>query len=461
MTASADVTSVSPTPRRRPAIPPGPQSWFPSRMLRLAAQDKIGFFTEMARHGDVTQVRLGPRRIVLLTDPDDIRRVLVTEQKKFTKGQGIAKTEPLLGKGLLTNEGESHLKQRRMVQPALHRERLAGYGQVMVTYAEEAQASWQDGARVDAHEEMMRLTLGIAGRTLFDVDVNKDAHEVGEVLELQLRMFQYAVLPGGSLLEYLPLAWVRRLRKARQRMDELIARMIAERRKDPTDRGDLLSMMLQAQADDGSGGMSDRQLRDELVTLLLAGHETTANALSWTWFLLSQHPAVEAKLHAELDAVLGGRAPTPADAPKLVYTRMVMAESMRIFPPAWIMEREVATEFEAGGYTFPVGTTIFMSPFLTHRDPRWWRTPTRFDPERWAPEQADERPKFSYFPFGGGTRVCVAEHFAWLEGTLVLASIARRWQLRYEERQVPPLDPSVTLRPKGGLPVRLERRPGT
>lgn len=457
MTATAAAAS---TPVRRRSVPPGPRARYPGQLLCLVAQDKIRFFSELARHGDVSQVRFGPRRVVLLSNPDDIRRVLVTEQKKFTKGENLAQTEPLLGKGLLTNEGSSHLRQRRMIQPGLHRERLAGYGQVMVDYAERAHAKWEHGRRIDAHDEMMRLTLAIAGRTLFDVDVDNDAHEVGEVLELQLRMFGYAVLPLGSLLEYAPLGWIRRLRKARRRMDQLIARMITERRNDPTDRGDLLSMMLQAQDDvDGTGGMSDRQLRDELVTLLLAGHETTANALTWTWYLLSQHPAVEAKLHAELDAVLGGRAPTPADAPKLVYTRMVLAESMRIFPPAWIMEREVATEFEAGDYKFPAGTMIFMSPYLTHRDSRWWPTPTRFDPERWAPEHVDERPKFSYFPFGGGTRVCVAEHFAWLEGTLLIASIAQRWQLRYDEPHAPLLDPSVTLRPKGGLPVRLERRP--
>jgi cytochrome P450 len=195
------------------------------------------------------------------------------------------------------------------------------------------------------------------------------------------------------------------------------------------------------------------------VTLLLAGHETTANALSWTWYLLSQHPAVEAKLHAEIDTVLGGRAPTAADASRLVYTRMVLAESMRLFPPAWILEREVTEPFEAGGFRFPVGTMIYMSQYLTHRDPRWWSTPTRFDPERWAPELVEQRPKFSYFPFGGGTRICVAEHFAWLEGVLTIASIARRWQLRYEEPHAPIPEPSVTLRPKGGLPVRLERRP--
>jgi cytochrome P450 len=452
---------VTAVPSRRRSTPPGPESYFSVNLLRLVARDKLAFFKELARYGDVSQVRFGPRRIALISHPDDIRRILVTEQKKFTKGNALAQTETLLGQGLLTSEGEFHLRQRRMIQPGLHRERLAGYGQVMTDYAERMQTRWTDGQRLDVHEEMMHLTLGIAGRTLFDVDVEHEASEIGEVLDLSLKMFLYAVLPLGTLLEYAPIPWVRRLHYARRRMDELIAGIITRRRREGIDRGDLLSMLIQAQDELGhTGGMTDKQLRDELVTLLLAGHETTANALSWTWYLLSQHPAVEAKLHAELDAVLGDRAPTPADAPRLVYTRMVLAESMRLFPPAWILEREVMEEFEAGGYRFPVGTMIYMSQYLTHRDPRWWPTPTRFDPERWAPELAEGRPKFSYFPFGGGTRICVGEHFAWLEGMLVLASVARRWQLRYDEPHAPVPEPSVTLRPKGGLPVRLERRPG-
>jgi cytochrome P450 len=348
-----------------------------------------------------------------------------------------------------------------MIQPGLHRERLAGYGRVMVDYAERMQADWEAGRTLNVHDEMMRLALAIAGRTLFDVDVEHEAQEVDEVLDLSLRMFRYAVLPLGTLLEYIPLGWVRQLHRARRRMDELIARMIAERRREGTDRGDLLSMLLQAQDELGdTGGMTDRQLRDELVTLLMAGHETTANALSWSWYLLSQHPAVEAKLHAELDAVLGGRVPTPADAPRLVYTRSVVAEAMRLFPPAWILEREVAEEFEAGGYRFSPGTMVFMSQYLTHRDPRWWPAPTRFDPDRWTPEQIEARPKFSYFPFGGGTRICVGEHFAWLEATLVLAAVARRWQLRYDEPHAPVPEASVTLRPRGGLRMRLEARVG-
>jgi cytochrome P450 len=452
--------TATPVSARRRSIPPGPRACYPGQLLRLLAHDKLAFFAELARHGDVSQVRFGPRRLVLFTHPDDARRVLVSEQRKFVKGEAISRTEPLLGQGLLTSQGDFHLRQRRMIQPGLHRERLAGYGQVMVDYTERMQAGWTAGQSFDVHEEMMRLTLAIAGRTLFDVDVERDAREVGEVLDLNLRMFRYAVLPLGTLLEYLPLGWIRQLHRARRRMDELIARMIAERRKDAVDRGDLLSMLLRAQDEMGhTGGMTDRQLRDELVTLLLAGHETTANALSWSWYLLSQHPAVEAKLHAELDAVLGDRIPTPADAPRLVYTRSILAEAMRLFPPAWILEREVHEEFEAGGYRFPVGTMVFLSPYLTHRDARWWPTPTRFDPDRWTPEQVEERPKFSYFPFGGGTRICVGEHFAWLEATLVLAAIARRWQLRYDESHEPMTDVSVTLRPRGGLRVRLEARP--
>lgn len=450
---------TTPAGRSRSA-PPGPRARYPGHLVLSFVQDRLGFFAEMARYGDVTEIRSRLRHIVLLNHPDDIRRMLVTEQRKFVKGEGLDRVKPLLGEGLLTSNGEFHLRQRRLVQPALHRERLAGYGKVMLDYAERRQADWEDGQTLDIHDEMMHLTLAIAGRTLFDVDVERDAHEVAEALELQLKMFSYAVLPLGQLLEYAPVPWVRRLHRARRRVDEVIARMIAERRRDGADRGDLLSMLLQAQDELGhTGGMTDRQVRDELVTLILAGHETTANALTWSWYLLSKHPAVEAKLHAELEQVLGHRAPTVADLPNLTYTRMVLAESMRLFPPAWIMERKSVQEFEAGGYTFPAGTMVLASQYLVHRDPRWWPEPERFNPERWSDPAAEaSRPKFAYFPFGGGTRICVGEHFAWMEGTLVLASIAQRWRVRYEKAEAPVPEPSVTLRPRGGLVVRVERR---
>jgi cytochrome P450 len=449
--------SRQPAPSLRPL--PGPRPRYPGQLFVTLVRDKLAYFASMARCGDVSETRVGPQRIVLLNHPDDIRRVLVTEQRKFSKGRAIERTKLLLGEGLLTSEGEFHLRQRRLVQPGLHRERLAGYARVMADYTERMLARWGDGQLLDVHEEMMHLTLGIAGRTLFDVDV-EEAREVGEALDLSLRLFRYSVLPFGTLLEYAPVPWIRQLHRARREVNALIARMIAERRRDGGDRGDLLSMLLAAQDAEGDHeGMSDRQLRDEIVTLLLAGHETTANALTWTCYLLAQHPEVAARLEAEVDAVLGDRMPSAEDAPRLVYTRNVIAEGMRLFPPAWIVERYTLEDFEAGGYRIPAGTIVYTSQYLVHRDPRWWPAPARFVPERWTDEAAAaDRPKFAYFPFGGGTRICVGEHFAWLEATLVLAAIVRRWRMTYEDPLPPEPEALVTLRPRGGLRLRMERR---
>jgi cytochrome P450 len=324
---------------------------------------------------------------------------------------------------------------------------------------------------------MMRLTLAIAGRTLFDVDVERDSREIAEALDLSLRMFGYTMLPFGYLMEHVPLGWVRDLRRARARMDLIIYRLIAERRATGTDHGDLLSMLVAAR-DEGDGtaegdgsGMTDHQLRDEVVTLLMAGHETTANALTWALHLLSENPEAERALHAEVDAVLGRRAPTMDDLPRLRYARAVIAESLRLRPPAWIVERLALEDFEAGGYVIGRGALVLASQYLVHRDPRWWPEAERFLPERWLDDDANQgaprpndaaagasRPKMAYFPFGGGTRICIGEQFAWMEGTLVLATIARRWRLRYAGQRAPEPEPLITLRPKGGMPMALERR---
>ncbi len=439
---------------------PGPRQNYPGHFIVWLATDKIGLFSEMAKHGDFTCITIGPQPVVLLMHPEDIRNVLVTQQRNFHKGRAVERTELLLGKGLLTSEGELHLRQRRLMQPAFHRERLATYARVMSEYAQRTSESWRDGARIDVHGAMMELTLTIAGRTLFDAQVDGNARDVAEAMELSLRMFNYAILPLGMLLERAPIPWVRQLHRARRRMDALIYRMIAERRADGNrDRGDLMSMLLAARDAEGDGGgMDDKQLRDEIVTLLMAGHETTANWLTWTWYLLSQHPAAESRLHQELDRVLGGRAPTVEDVPKLEYTRRVLAESLRVYPPAWSLERRAINDVELRGQVIRKGTIVLTCQWLVHRDPRWWSEPERFAPDRWAPEVESTRPKFSYFPFGAGTRICIGEHFAWMEVMLVLATLAQRWRAHYESDEAPVPEPLVTLRPKGGLRVRLERR---
>lgn len=439
---------------------PKPLSRLPGRfLLGLMREERTSIFRRLAQSGDVVQVRLPMERVVLISHPDIVQRVLVTEQRNFTKGRSLRRLETFLGKGLLTNEGESHLRQRRLAQPAFHRQRIEGYGALMADYADREQGRWKDGETRDIHEDMMRLTLSIAGKTLFDSDIESEARVVAEALDASLQMFvRYTVLPLNLLLDYSPVPWMRRLRRRLDQVDDLIYRMVAERRRTREDRGDLLSMLLAAQDDEGDhGGMSDQQLRDEILTILIAGHETTAVSLSWTWYLLAQHPEIEARLHAELDAVLGDRAPTVADIPQLTYTRQIIAESMRLYPPAWILERRATADFDAGGQTIRAGSLIFMSQFVIHRDPRWWPEPERFNPDRWAAPDPN-RPKFAYFPFGAGTRICIGEQFAWMEAILVLATLARKWTMRHDptHRVVP--DGQVTLRPKYGMRMVLKQR---
>ena len=442
---------------------PGPRRRYPGEFTVALARDPIRFLTRLAReHGDVAHFRMGPQEMLFVTAPELIREVLVTKQRSFHKGRGLERAKRLLGEGLLTSEGEFHLRQRRLVQPAFHRERVAGYGRVMTDYAARTRERWRDGETLDVAEEMTRLTLAIVGKTLFDADVEGEAEEIGEALTQSFQSFTFAVLPFGELLDRLPIPPTIRFRRARARLDATIYRLIDERRRSPGDRGDLLSMLLLAQDPEAAGGasdrMSDEQVRDEAMTLFLAGHETTANLLSWTWYLLSQHPAAEARLHAELDAALGGRLPTAGDLAQLPYARMVLAESMRLYPPAWIVGRRAVEAVEIGGYSVRPRTIVLMSQYVTHHDARFFPDPFRFDPERWTPEARESRQKFSYFPFGGGPRVCIGESFAWMEGALVLATIAQRFRMRLAPGHPVEMQPLVTLRPKHGMLMILESR---
>jgi len=421
----------------------------------------LTFLTELRdRYGDIARVPLGSETLYLFSHPDLVRDVLVTNHRNFHKGRGLERAKILLGEGLLTSEGDFHLRQRRLAQPAFHRQRVAAYGTTMATYAASRRDRWQSGATIDAHQEMMALTLAIVGKTLFDADVEHEAAEIGAALATTFESFSFGFfLPFGELLERLPLPATLRFRKARARLDATIYRLIEERRRTGGDRGDLLSMLLLAQDTEGDGGgMTDLQLRDEAMTIFLAGHETTANALTWTWYLLSQHPAVEARLHAEIDSALGGRLPTADDLALLPYTRMVLAESMRLYPPAWLVGRRALGPFESNGYTIPGRSIILVSQYVMHRDARWFPDPERFDPERFTPERQAERPKFAYFPFGGGPRVCIGEQFAWMEGIIALATIAQRWKLRLVSGHPVALQPIVTLRPKHGIRMTVEAR---
>jgi cytochrome P450 len=329
----------------------------------------------------------------------------------------------------------------------------------MTSYGRRTSERWRDGETLDVSREMMRLALAIAGKTLFDTDVETEADEIGAALTTAIELFTTLTLPFADLLEKLPLPSTRRFQRARARLDATIYRMIEERRRSGEDRGDLLSMLLLAQDVEGDGaGMTDEQLRDEALTILLAGHETTAKALTWTWYLLSAHPEVEARLHAELEAVLSGRLPTADDVPRLRYTRMILAEAMRLYPPAWIIGRRALGDYEINGYFIPARSILLMCQYLTHHDPRYFPDPFRFDPERWRPEAEAARPKFSYFPFGGGPRQCIGEGFAWMEGVLLIATLAGQWRMRLVPGHPVELQPIVTLRPKHGMRMALERR---
>jgi len=441
-------------------LPPGPLSRFSGLSFLAFRRDPIEFLRSAAqRYGDLVGFRFGKQPVVFINNPDAIKDVLVTRDQVFGKGRGLQRAKRLLGEGLLTSEGSFHRRQRRLAQPAFHRQRVQCYGRVMTHYADQLQQGWQEGSTLDMDREMMRLTLAIVAKTLFDADVTREAEAIGQALTTTMNSWRQLMLPFYELLEKLPLPSVRRFRQARARLDATIYRIIHERRADPTDRGDLLSMLMTAQDSEGDGGsMSDLQLRDELMTLFLAGHETTANALTWTWYLLSQHPEVESRLHDELDRVLNGRLPVPEDLPQLTYAEKVVSESMRLYPPAWIIGRRTLGDYEISPYRLPANTLILMSPFIMHRDLRYYPDPLRFDPERWTTEAKASRPRFSYFPFGGGSRQCIGEAFAWMEGVLLVATLARRWRMRLPPGHPVALHPLVTLRPRFGMKMTIARR---
>ncbi|MGH7693384.1 MAG: cytochrome P450 [Gemmatimonadaceae bacterium] len=439
---------------------PGPRRRYPGHFALSLRRDTIGVLTRVHReYGDVAKIPLGVHSLYLLAHPDHARDVLVTHQRNFKKGRALEQARLLLGNGLLTSEGDVHLRQRRLIQPAFHKQRIAGYGATMVRYAQRRAASWHDGATLDIHAEMMGLTMAIVGKTLFDADVEAESPELGEALTASLAAFRAMFFfPFGELLEKIPLPMTRRFLAGRKRLEETIYRIIGERRASGVDTGDLLSMLLAARDEEGDGrGMSDIQIRDEAMTLFLAGYETTANALSWTFYLLAQHPEVESRMHDEVDALADDELGAES-MQHLPYTRMVLSESMRLYPPAYAIGRRALGDYAVGEFHVPANSIVILSPYITQRDARWFSEPERFEPDRWLPERVAERPRFSYFPFGAGPRICIGEPFAWMEGVLLLAAISRRWRLRLASNQ--PVQPQalITLRPKGGIPMRTEAR---
>lgn len=440
--------------------PPGPKRGLPLSSLIAYRRGPLPYFQNLAKqYGDISFFRIGPQEAFFLNHPDLIKDVLVTNHQNFMKGLVLQRAKRLLGEGLLTSEGEFHRRQRRLAQPAFHRQRIASYSEVMIDYATRTSERWQDGQVLDIAEEMMRLTLAIVGKTLFDADVESESGDVGEAMTVVMELFDTLTMPFFELLSKLPLPQLRRFDAARTKLDRIILSLVEDRRRREIDRGDLLSMLLVAQDEEGDGGqMTDQQLRDELMTIFLAGHETTANALTWTWYLLSQHPKAESQLHQELDEILGSRKPTFEDAAKLRYTEMVLAESMRLYPPAWAIGRLATVDCELGGYFVPKKALVLVSQFVMHRDERYYENPLVFDPERWTPAARESRPAFAYFPFGGGPRRCIGEGFAWMEGILLLATIAQKWQLRLLPHHPVAMKPVITLRPKHGMKMTVSRR---
>jgi cytochrome P450 len=449
------------------SFPPGPGPLAALRgMIPRGDMNRIPAFLRATseRYGPVSSFPVAGRRFYFVNDPAAIEDLLVGNPRSFVKGRGTQRLERLLGQGLLTSNGAHHLRQRRLVQPAFHRERIAGYAATMVARAEGFADGLATGGELELGAAMSRLTLGIAAETLFGADVDREADTIGAALDEAMRSFPLAISPLGELLDHLPMVpVVRRFRAARGSLDSIVYRMIYLRRRERRREGetegprDVLGMLLDAA--DAEGGMPIEQIRDEALTLLLAGHETTANALTWTWLLLAQHPAAEERLHTELDRVLAGRPPAIGDLPALPFARDVMAEAMRLYPPAWIVGRRAVEPARLGPWTVPKDGVVLASQLVTHRDPRFWHDPEAFRPERWSNGETAALPKFAYFPFGGGNRLCVGETFAWTETVLVLAALARRLRFRAAPDLGPvPAQPLVTLRPGALVRMGVERR---
>jgi cytochrome P450 len=445
--------------------PPGPGGHGAFKLLGVSpfrSRDPLGMVTDWARtYGDIFHYRLLHFHVYFVNSPELVEQVLVTQNRKFEKGRALQANRELLGNGLLISEGETWQRQRRLMQPAFHRERIAGYGRTMVASTESALATWRDGETRDIHKEMMSLTLDIAARTLFNVEISSVSDRIAKALEAILIV---SARPTRilAMVRKFPSRAERNYRRAVRDLDEIVYGIIRERRA-ALSKGaasgaqDLLGMLLAAQDEDGSG-MSDKQVRDETLTLLLAGHETTAIALSWAWYLLSQNPEAERKLHAELDSVLAGRAPAVEDLPRLPYTERVIKEAMRLYPPAYIILRLAVEDCEIGGYKIPRGSSVGTSSWVVQRYARFFPDPEKFLPDRWTEEFQRALPRFAYFPFGGGPRVCIGAQFAMMEAALVLAAVAQCYSLALVPSHPVETSPSITLRPRYGLRMTLHHR---
>ena len=443
----------------RAPLPPGPKGHPILGVMREFNRDSLGFIMRCREYGDVVSARFLYVPAYFIYNPVDIVEILSTNTRNFRKSMSLRSNffQRLVGNGLVTSEGEFWRRQRRLAQPAFHRQRVSSYGEVMVDYATRTSDKWRPGETRDIHPDMLRLTLEIVVKTLFDADVSDDADKVGRILSELVKPFASQATLKWILNNRLPTPAHRRFHRAVGEIDKVIYRIITERRNSGYDQGDLLSMLLQAHDDDGSQ-MTDSQLRDEVMTLFLAGHETTALALSWGWYLLATNPEVERRFHAELDEVLAGRLPEVSDLVRLRYTEMIVKETLRLYPPAYAVGREPIEECVIGGYRVPRNTQIFAFQWATHRDPRYFDNPDLFDPDRWTTEFSDKLPKYAYFPFGGGPRQCIGNYFSMMEIVLLLATIGRRFRLSLAPNQRVEVWPAMSLRPKNGIKVVVSER---
>jgi cytochrome P450 len=442
--------------------PDGPR--FARRLFsgQLFRQSAVDFMLDTARRfGDLSHYTGFGRHIFQFNHPQLIEDLLLRDAGHHHRGLVMQRAKLVLGEGLLTSESPLHLRQRRLAQPAFHRQRIAAYGKTIGSYASEMTSRWQSGAVMDLHPEMLLLALRIVGKTLFDTNVEGEVQQIARAVDSFMEFLPLAFLPFPETILNLPLPAMTRIRQGRAYLDRLIYRMIAERRKDPRDRGDLLSMLLATvDSEDGTGGMTDEQVRDECVTVMLAGHETTANALSFALWELARNPDVQERLYQECHAALAGRTPDAEDYTNLGYAALVFAETIRLYPPVWVTARTAVEGYEYRGMTIPKGAILLAPQIVAHRDPRFWEDPLRFDPQRFTDENKSRRPRFCYFPFGAGARQCIGEGLAWMEGVLILASVVSQWKLSLPPGAPPnlPLHPAISLRPKAGLRLRLERR---
>lgn len=440
-------------------FPPGFQRnllWFAFRRFRPA--NPIVLFQQLVdEYGDIAHYKIGWNHIVFLNHPDYIREILVVQNDNFIKERTVRRTKMLLGEGMITAEGAQHRSQRQVAQPAFHRQRIPEYADLIVHEGIRMRDGWRDGEQRDIARDMMHLTLNVVAGTLFATDLRNEVDELADAINRIMGLYNFLVmLPAAEWLVHVRPPGLAAFVRARRRIDAVVYRMIEAHRKAGHNGGSLLDLMLAASPDHSAS--SEQSLRDQVITIFLAGYETVANALAWTWYLLSQNPDCERRFHDEIDRELQGRPPAFEDVPRLRYTEMVLAESMRLYPPAWAMGRYARNDFRLGKFFLPAKTTVLISQFITHRDERFFPDPLRFDPERFTPEAKARRTKFTYFPFGAGFRQCIGESFAWMEGVLLLATLGQRWKLKLVPGHRVEPEPLITLRPKYGMKMQVEPR---